>query len=71
MTDATVEAESEYRLPAAYSQGFAHVRVVTNFSNPDSPGPLLVPNSATVAETPKIGEAVEVQDLDLSEPLAG
>jgi hypothetical protein len=40
MTDATAEAaEFELRLPAAYSQGFAHVRIVTVI-NPDDPGPL-------------------------------
>jgi hypothetical protein len=32
-------AEFENRLPAAYSQGFAHVRIVTPI-NPDDPGPL-------------------------------
>ena len=40
MTDATSEAaEFEHRFPAAYSQGFAHVRVVSVI-NPDDPGPL-------------------------------
>lgn len=40
MTDATAEAaEFEHRLPAAYSQGFAHVRIVS-IINPDDPGPL-------------------------------
>ncbi len=42
MTEATSEAEFEFRLPAAYSQGFAHVRVLT-ITNPDDPGPLAVP----------------------------
>ena len=42
MTDPTSEAESEHRLPAAYSQGFAHVRVLT-ITNADDPGPLAVP----------------------------
>ncbi|HEX2839993.1 hypothetical protein [Hyphomicrobium sp.] len=42
MIDATSEAESDLRLPAAYSQGFAHVRVVT-LVNADDPGPLTVP----------------------------
>jgi hypothetical protein len=45
MTDATFEAESEHRLPAAYSQGFAHVRVLT-ITNPDDTGPLFVPISS-------------------------
>jgi hypothetical protein len=44
MTDATFEAESEHRLPAAYSQGFAHVRVLT-ITNADDTGPLAVPIS--------------------------
>ncbi len=35
----TVEADNEHRLPAAYSQGFAHVRVLTVI-DPDDPGPL-------------------------------
>lgn len=40
MTDANAEAaEFEHRLPAAYSQGFAHVRVVSVI-NPDHTGPL-------------------------------
>ncbi len=42
MIDATSEAESDLRLPAAYSQGFAHVRVVT-LANADDVGPLAVP----------------------------
>jgi hypothetical protein len=36
MTDRTIEAESEYRLPAAYSQGFAHVRVIV--ASPEAMG---------------------------------
>lgn len=32
-------ADAETRLPAAYSQGFAHVRILTAI-NPDDPGPL-------------------------------
>lgn len=40
MTDANAEAaEFEHRLPAAYSQGFAHVRVVSVI-NPFHTGPL-------------------------------
>lgn len=41
MLDPTAEAlaTSEQRLPAAYSQGFAHIRVLT-IINPDDPGPL-------------------------------
>jgi len=35
----TTPAEVETRFPAAYSQGFAHVRVLTAI-NPDDPGPL-------------------------------
>ncbi len=34
-----VEADGEHRLPAAYSQGFAYVRVATDI-DPDDPGPL-------------------------------
>jgi len=41
MADVIADAES-LRLPAAYSQGFAHVRVLA-LSNPDDPGPLAVP----------------------------
>lgn len=43
MIDATAENESALRLPAAYSQGFAHVRVITAMTNLDDPGPLAVP----------------------------
>lgn len=41
MIDPTTEAvaEFEHRLPAAYSQGFAHIRVVSVI-NPDDTGPL-------------------------------
>jgi hypothetical protein len=35
----TAAAASEHRFPAAYSQGFAHVRILTVI-NPDDPGPL-------------------------------
>jgi hypothetical protein len=49
MTEATCEAEFEHRLPAAYSQGFAHVRVVT-LINADDVGPLAVPDKAPVFE---------------------
>jgi hypothetical protein len=46
MTDAITEAEFEHRLPAAYSQGFAHVRVLT-ITNADDTGPLAIyPRSA-------------------------
>lgn len=41
MNDATNVAVSEHRLPAAYSHGYAHVRVVPIF-DVDSPGPLEV-----------------------------
>lgn len=43
MTDAFSDAASvsESRFPAAYSQGFAHVRVVS-VANPEDPGPLAV-----------------------------
>jgi hypothetical protein len=43
MIDANAENESALRLPAAYSQGFAHVRVITGMTNLDDPGPLAVP----------------------------
>lgn len=49
MTDATSEAESEHRLPAAYSQGFAHIRVWTN-TNLDDVGPLAVPARPEIAD---------------------
>lgn len=48
MTDPTTEAASEHRLPAAYSQGFAHVRVMTT-ANPYDTGPLAVPEKAELA----------------------
>lgn len=35
----TAAAKPEHRLPAAYSQGFAHVRVLTAI-DPDDTGPL-------------------------------
>lgn len=35
----TTTAEFETRLPAAYSQGFAHVRILSAI-DPDDPGPL-------------------------------
>lgn len=49
MTDATKKAVSEYRLPTAYSQGFAQIRVLA-FSNPDDAGPLAVPASWNKAD---------------------
>ncbi|MDQ8698211.1 hypothetical protein [Hyphomicrobium sp. LHD-15] len=42
MTDATTKAVSEYRLPIAYSQGFAQIRVFA-LADPDDVGPLAVP----------------------------
>lgn len=41
MIDPTTQAvaEFEHRLPAAYSQGFAHIRILSVI-NPDDPGPL-------------------------------
>lgn len=38
-TTADAVAEFEHRLPAAYSQGFAHIRILSVI-NPDDPGPL-------------------------------
>ncbi|WP_295558800.1 hypothetical protein [uncultured Hyphomicrobium sp.] len=51
MIDPTTEAvaEFEHRLPAAYSQGFAHIRVLSVI-NPDDPGPLGGPDAAFPAE---------------------
>lgn len=49
MIDRTPEAEIEHRLPIAYSQGFAHIRVLA-FSNPDDVGPLAVPGEREDAE---------------------
>jgi hypothetical protein len=43
MLDFNAENESALRLPAAYSQGFAHVRIITSMTNLDDPGPLAVP----------------------------
>jgi hypothetical protein len=45
MIDFNAENESALRLPAAYSQGFAHIRVITSMTNLDDPGPLAVPAS--------------------------
>jgi len=53
MTDATSEAVSEHRLPAAYSQGFAHVRVLY-IANPDDVGPLAVPESSAQEDAPAL-----------------
>jgi hypothetical protein len=63
MTDATAEAaEFEHRLPAAQSQGFAHIRVVSVI-DPYSTGPLGIPR----ADHPN---AVFVdRDDDLPEPV--
>jgi hypothetical protein len=49
MTDATKKAVSEYRLPTAYSQGFAQIRVYA-FADPDDVGPLAVPTSRNKAD---------------------
>jgi hypothetical protein len=48
----TAAAESEHRLPAASSQGFAHVRILTAI-NPDDPGPLGGPDLLDIALAPK------------------
>lgn len=51
MTDAPPEAESEHRLPTAYSHGYAHVRVVA-IANPYDTGPLaLYPSPVVETET--------------------
>lgn len=55
MTHAPLEAVPDHRLPAAQSQGFAHVMVVP-FSDPYSTGPLMAatdlaaPNLAAVPQ---------------------
>jgi hypothetical protein len=48
MADVIADADC-LRLPAAYSQGYAHVRVLA-FSNPDDPGPLAVPATQPSAD---------------------
>lgn len=64
MTDATAEAaEFEHRLPAAQSQGFAHIRVVSVI-DPNSTGPL----GLTRADLPNAVALIE-RDDDLSEPV--
>ena len=68
MTDATSEAESDLRLPAAYSQGFAHVRVVT-ITNADDVGPLAVPGETPNAIAPLHG-ALRPTGVDLSKVVA-
>lgn len=49
MTDATKTAVTEYRLPTAYSQGFAQIRVYA-LADPYDVGPLAVPASRTKAD---------------------
>lgn len=48
----TPDAVSEHRYPAAYSQGFAHVRILTVI-NPDDPGPLVATGSLDVPVVPE------------------
>jgi hypothetical protein len=49
MTDAPNKPVSEFRLPIAYSQGFAQIRVYA-MSDPDDVGPLAVPASRPKAD---------------------
>jgi len=61
----TTAAEFETRLPAAYSQGFAHVRILTTI-NPDDPGPLGGPDFldiAFAADDLEIGPKAPLDDL--------
>ena len=62
----TTATEFENRLPAAYSQGFAHIRVLTTI-DPDSTGPLGggdLPDIAFAAEGPmESGPKTPLDDL--------
>lgn len=49
----TADNASEHRFPAAYSQGFAHVRVLT-IIDPDSTGPLGVSEPAGIPVPPAL-----------------
>jgi hypothetical protein len=49
MTDAIKPAVTEDRLPTAYSQGFAQIRVYA-IADPDDVGPLAVPASRAKAD---------------------
>lgn len=69
MTDATSEVESDLRLPAAYSQGFAHVRVVT-ITNADDVGPLAVPGETPNAIKVPLHNATVPSARDLSKRIA-
>lgn len=63
-TTSTAEAALENRLPAAYSQGFAHVRILTVI-NPDDPGSLGGPGALEVPAVPEIAlEAAPRAPLD-------
>lgn len=70
MTDATSQAVSEHRLPAAYSQGFAHVRVLA-ITNPDDVGPLAVPVSSTKDDTPALLDGALPAQAGCARPVAG
>lgn len=67
MIDATAENKSALRLPAAYSQGFAHVRVITAMTNLDDPGPLAVParceRAANDESTTQTNDCVELKPV--------
>ncbi|MCC7250834.1 hypothetical protein [Hyphomicrobium sp.] len=53
MIDTPSTTETEHRLPTAYSQGFAHVRIVTAI-NPDSTGPLGGPDPLDIPVAPEV-----------------
>jgi len=59
MTDPAAEAQCENRLPAAYSQGFAHVRVLVATPNgpvePDAATPAILQEAEPAA--PSVPEA--------------
>jgi len=55
MTDAKPAAESEHRLPIAYSQGFAHIRVFA-VSDPYDVGPLRVPEPLDHDDAAEVSE---------------
>lgn len=71
MNHAPLEAVPEHRLPAAQSQGFAHVRVVP-FSDPYSTGPLSVAKDVTAPDLAALAQGLHCSPLGgCTEPAAG
>ena len=71
MTHAPAEAVLKHRLPAAQSQGFVHVHVVT-YSDPYSTGPLAVPAELTPSELAALAQGLPLGPVARGkEPAAG